>query len=144
MTTDLKSENYTEIVELAPNFKIPLFLILAAVGGAVAAKWLGGAMLVVSLAIAILGIFLTVQTFLIRLQFTEKELRVLRSGKVILGFPYSEWLNWEIFWSPIPILFYFKEVNSIHFLPIIFDAKTLAECLQRHYPRDQNESNSSN
>ncbi|MEM6613285.1 MAG: DUF3119 family protein [Cyanobacteria bacterium P01_C01_bin.72] len=137
MTTDIKSENQTEIVELAPNFKIPLFLLLAAAGCILIVKWLG-------VAIAILGLFLTIQTFLIRLQFTPKELLVLRSGKVIRGFPYSEWLNWEIFWSPVPILFYFKEINSIHFLPIIFNAKTLTECLQKHYPREQNESKLSN
>ncbi|MEL6581466.1 MAG: DUF3119 family protein [Cyanobacteria bacterium J06607_15] len=137
MTTDIKSENYTEIVELAPNFKIPLFLILGAVGCAFVAKWFG-------LAIAVLGIFLTIQTFLIRLQFTAKELRVLRTGKVIRSFPYSEWSNWEIFWSPVPILFYFKEVNSIHFLPIIFNARTLAECLHKYYPRDEPRVSDSN
>lgn len=128
MTTNIEADNLTQVVELAPNFRIPGFLILTAVGLSVVSWWLAGA-------IAILGLFLTVQTILIRLQFTEQALNVLRSGNIILSFPYSEWLNWEIFWSPIPILFYFKEVKSIHFLPIIFDAKTLANCLQKHYPR---------
>lgn len=129
MTTNLEAENSTEIIELAPDFKIPLVLILLALGLSWVSWWLGGA-------IAVLGLFLTIQTCLIRLQFTDQELNVLRTGKVIRSFPYSEWLNWEIFWSPIPILFYFKEVNSIHFLPIIFNSKTLADCLQRHYPRE--------
>ena len=62
----------------------------------------------------------------------------MRSDKLIRSFPYSEWLNWEIFWSPVPVLFYFKEVNSIHFLPIIFDAKTLRSCLEQYYPRQSN------
>jgi len=128
MTTNIEADSLTEVVELAPNFRIPGFLILAAVGLSFLSWWLGGA-------IAILGLFLTVQTILIRLQFTDQALNVLRSGKIILSFPYSEWLNWEIFWSPIPILFYFREVKSIHFLPIIFDAKTLANCLQKYYPR---------
>ncbi len=133
MTTNIKADNSTQdnstqVVELAPNFRIPGFLILAAVGLSFVSWWLGGA-------IAILGVFLTVQTFVIRLQFTDQALNVLRLGKIILIFPYSEWLNWEIYWSPIPILFYFREVKSIHFLPIIFDAKTLADCLQKHYPR---------
>ena len=105
-----------------------MFLIAIAVALSFISLWL-------SSAIALLGIFLTIQTFLIRLQFTDKALEVLRSGKIIRSFPYSEWLNWEIFWSPVPILFYFKEVNSIHFLPIIFDPKTLADCLHKHYPR---------
>lgn len=131
MTTNVEADNATQVVELAPNFRIPLVLLLIAVGLFFVSWWLGGV-------IAILGLFLTLQTFLIRLQFTPQQLDVLRSGKIIRSFPYSEWLNWEIFWSPIPILFYFKEVNSIHFLPIIFDAKTLANCLQKHYPRKKN------
>ena len=127
MTTNIEAES-TEVVELSPNFRIPIFLIVAAVALSFVSLWL-------SSAIALLGIFLTVQTFSIRLQFTDKALNVLRSGKIIRSFPYSEWLNWEIFWSPVPILFYFKEVNSIHFLPIIFDPKTLTDCLHKHYPR---------
>lgn len=127
MSTNTEAENSTEI-ELAPNFKIPLFLILIA-GASSLVSW------GLAVAIAILGLFLTIQTVLIRLQFTDKTLNVMRSGQVIRSFPYDEWLNWEIFWSPIPILFYFKEVNSIHFLPIIFDATALKDCLQQHCPR---------
>jgi Protein of unknown function (DUF3119) len=96
MTTNLEAENSTEIIELAPDFKIPGFLMLIAVGFAGVSLWLGGA-------IAILGLFLTIQTCLIRLQFTDQALNVLRSGKIIRSFPYSDWLNWEIFWSPVPI-----------------------------------------
>ncbi len=128
MTTNIKIDNSTEVVELAPNYKIPLALIAIAIASYFLSPWLGGV-------IALLGLFLTVQTVLIRLQFTDQALLVLRSGKVIKTFPYSEWLNWEIFWSPIPILFYFREVKSIHFLPIIFDSKTLLDCLNKHYPR---------
>lgn len=128
MTNNLEADNSTEVVELSPNFKIPLLLIVTAGILSLISWWLAGA-------IAILGLFLTIQTFLIRLQFTEKALNVLRSGSIIRSFPYSDWLNWEIFWRPVPILFYFKEVNSIHFLPIIFDSKTLVDCLQKYYPR---------
>ena len=128
MTTNIKIDNSTEVVELAPNYKIPLALIAIAIASYFLSPWLAGF-------IALLGLFLTIQTVLIRLQFTSKSLLVLRSGKVLKDFPYSEWLNWEIFWSPIPILFYFREVNSIHFLPIIFDSKTLVDCLNKHYPR---------
>ena len=128
MTTNLETENSTEVVELSPNYRIPIFLLIAACVISVVSLWL-------ALPIILLGLFLTVQTVLIRLQFTDQALNVLRSGKQILSFPYSEWLNWEIYWSPMPILFYFKEINSIHFLPIIFDSKTLIECLNKHSPR---------
>lgn len=128
MTTNLQTDNSLEIIELAPNFKLPLILLAIAIALSFVFLWIGGA-------IAILGLFLTLQTFLIRLQFTETALVVLRSGNPIRTFPYSEWLHWEIFWSPIPILFYFREVNSIHFLPIIFDPKTLVNCLNKYYPQ---------
>jgi hypothetical protein len=131
MTTNIEATNSAEMIELTPDFKLPVVLILIAVGFSRVSLWLAGA-------IAILGLFLTIQTFLIRLQFTDQALNVLRTGTVIRSFPYSEWLNWEIFWSPVPILFYFKEVNSIHFLPIIFNSKTLADCLQKYCPRNQN------
>lgn len=75
------------------------------------------------------------QTATIRLQFTENALDVYRSGTLIRRFPYQEWLNWRIFWSPVPILFYFREVKSIHFLPVLFDPKMLQTCLEQRCPR---------
>lgn len=125
MNTDVGAVNQTETVELSPSYKIPLFLLVAAFPLAWLSIWLGGA-------IALLGIFLLVQTTIIRLRFTPTSLDVCRSGKIIRSFPYSEWLNWEIFWQPVPILFYFREVNSIHFLPIIFAPKTLSDCLEKY------------
>ena len=129
MTTNMKTDSSSiEVVELSPNYKIPLALIAIAIALSIVSIWVGGI-------IALLGLFLTIQTALIRLQFSDRALLVLRSGKVIKTFPYSDWLNWEIFWSPVPILFYFREVNSIHFLPIIFDSKTLVDCSNKHYPK---------
>ena len=128
MTAKIQIDNSLEVTELAPNYKIPLILIAISIALSFLSLWVGGV-------IALLGLFLTIQTTLIRLQFTESDLIVLRSGKVLRTFPYSEWLNWEIFWSPVPILFYFREVNSIHFLPIIFDPKTLVDCLNKYYPK---------
>ena len=128
MTAQTQIDNSLEVTELAPSYKIPLILIAIAISLAFLSVWIGGI-------VALLGLFLTIQTVLIRLQFTEEDLIVLRSGKVLRKFPYSEWLNWEIFWSPVPILFYFREINNIHFLPIIFDPKTLVDCLNKYYPK---------
>lgn len=128
MKPDLETANSTTVVELSPSYKIPVFLTVAAIPLGFVSVWLGGA-------IALFGLFLTIQAATLRLQFTEKALDIYRSGTIIRNFPYSEWLNWQIFWHPVPILFYFREVNSIHFLPIIFAPKTLADCLQKHYPR---------
>jgi Protein of unknown function (DUF3119) len=112
---------------LAPNYTIPIVLIAIAIPIAAIQVWVGAI-------IGIFGIFLSIQTAIIKLEFTPITLNVYRGSKVIRTFPYSEWSNWEIFWQPVPILFYFKEVNSIHFLPIIFDAQMLRTCLESHCP----------
>ena len=123
MTTTSTSKS-SETIELAPSYKIPVVLIVAALPLAFWQKW-------IALAIAVLGIFLLFQTTTIRLKFTDTALEVYRSEKLLRHFPYQDWLNWEIFWSPVPILFYFREVKSIHFLPIIFDAEMLKTCLKQ-------------
>lgn len=120
--------------ELAPSYKIPIILILIAIATLLIQPLL-------SLPLALFGLFLLLQTVTIRLQFTATALDVYRSNQRIRSFPYSEWENWEIFWQPIPILFYFKEVNSIHFLPIIFDPQTLKACLEQFCNFDKLEKN---
>ena len=128
--TTISTSEAKKTIELAPSYKIPLVLIITALPLVFLEKW-------VSIAIAILGLFLLVQTITIRLKFTETALEVYRSEKLLRNFPYQDWLNWEIFWSPVPILFYFREVKSIHFLPIIFDPKMLQTCLEKYFPLNQ-------
>jgi hypothetical protein len=112
---------------LSPSYKIPLVLVLAAVPVTLVQLWIG-------LIIALFGFFLLFQAVTIRLQFTETALDIHRSGQLIRRFPYADWQNWRIFWLPVPLLFYFKEVRSIHFLPVLFDAKTLKTCLENNCP----------
>ncbi|NJK36617.1 MAG: DUF3119 family protein [Oscillatoriales cyanobacterium RM2_1_1] len=123
MTTTPPSTTSTQIVELPPSYLLPAGILLGGLGLTLIQLWLG-------LTVAIFGLFLMIQTATIRLQFTEVALDVYRSGKLIRNFPYQDWLNWDVFWPPVPILFYFKEVNSIHFLPMLFNADTLQACLQ--------------
>ena len=113
---------------IEPSYAIPGVLILAAIPAALVQVW-------VSLAIALFGLFLMFQAVTIRLQFTETALDIYRSERLIRRFPYADWIAWRIFWLPVPILFYFKEVKSIHFLPILFDPKTLETCLEKYCPR---------
>jgi Protein of unknown function (DUF3119) len=117
-------------VELSPNYTIPAVLIAAAIPIAVFQLWVG-------LGLGIFGLFLVVQTAIIKLRFTTIALEVYRGSQLIRTFPYQEWETWQIFWQPVPILFYFKEVNSIHFLPIIFDPQMLRTCLEHYYPLSQ-------
>ncbi|MGB3514505.1 MAG: DUF3119 family protein [Microcoleaceae cyanobacterium] len=128
--TATSTSKSSETIELAPSYKIPLVLIIAALPLAFWQKW-------IALAIALLGLFLLFQTTTIRLKFTDTALEVNRSEKLLRHFPYQDWLNWEIFWSPVPILFYFREVKSIHFLPIIFDPQMLKNCLEKHIQLNQ-------
>ncbi|KST67375.1 DUF3119 family protein [Mastigocoleus testarum] len=130
MTTST-STNALSTVELNPNYKIPLVLVLIGALLLIVQPLLAGI-------IALFGVFLMFQAVTLRLRFTATDLDIYRGEKLIRRFPYSEWQHWEIFWPQIPILFYFKETKSIHFLPIIFDPKTLKTCLEQHYPRNQN------
>lgn len=130
MTTVKPTPIISQTVELSPSYTIPLVLVFCGISLLLVQLW-------VSLAVTLFGLFLLFQTVAIRLQFTETALDVYRSGKMIRTFPYSEWINWEIFWQPVPILFYFKEVKSIHFLPIIFDPKTLKTCLEERCPKSK-------
>ncbi len=124
MTTTPTSTTTPDIVELTPSYILPAVIILGGVSIVLLQKWLG-------LVIALFGVFLMVQTATIRLQFTTTALDVYRSGKLIRNFPYQDWLNWEIFWPGVPILFYFREVKSIHFLPMLFNATMLRSCLEQ-------------
>lgn len=117
-----------QTIELAPSFTLPIAIVFGALPLVLVQPW-------VSAIIALFGLFLLFQSLTIRLKFTETTLEVYRSDKMIRSFPYREWQNWRIFWPQVPILFYFKEVKSIHFLPILFDPKMLQTCLEQRCPR---------
>lgn len=118
----------TQTIELAPSYSLPIGFVLLALPLFWMQAWL-------SLAVAVFGVFLLVQAVTLRLRFTETALDVYRGETLIRHFPYQDWQNWRIFWQPLPILFYFKEVKSIHFLPILFDPNTLQNCLEARCPR---------
>ncbi|MEG4633334.1 DUF3119 family protein [Microcoleus sp. AR_TQ3_B6] len=128
MTTTASSTAPTSTIELAPSYAIPLVLVLSAVPLLFVQKW-------ASLSVALFGLFLMYQAATLRLQFSPTDLDIYRSSNLIRRFPYREWQNWRIFWPAVPILFYFKEINSIHFLPILFDRKMLQTCLEQRCPR---------
>jgi Protein of unknown function (DUF3119) len=121
------SDSLTDL-ELAPNYAIAIVLIAVALPLTWWQLWVG-------LPLLAFALFLLVQTNGIRLKFTALSLVVSRFGKEIRSFPYAEWEDWQIFWPPLPILFYFREVNSIHFLPMLFDPQQLRACLEQHCPR---------
>jgi len=128
VTTTKPSVVNLDYTELAPSYRIPLVLILAGIPLLLLQPW-------VSLVVSLFGLFLMFQTIAIRLRFTTTDLDVYRNDNLIRRFPYAEWLNWRVFWPKFPVLFYFREVKSIHFLPVLFDPKTLTTCLEKYCPK---------
>lgn len=118
----------TQTVVLSPSYRLPLFLAIASILILIWQLWVG-------LVVLLFAGFLLVQAATLRLHFTDTALDIYRSQTLIRNFPYAEWLNWRIFYPAVPILFYFKEVKSIHFLPILFDPKTLQACLEERCPQ---------
>jgi hypothetical protein len=114
-------------VELKPSYKLPIILVFAAIPLLGLQPLIGGIC-------ALFGLFLMFQAVTLRLQFTPTDLDIYRGETLIRRFPYQDWQNWRIFGNKVPILFYFKEINSIHFLPILFDANALKACLEEHCP----------
>ena len=120
--------NSASTVELKPSYNIPIVLVIVAIPLLIVQPWIG-------FVVALFGLFLMFQALTLRLQFSATDLDIYRGEKLIRRFPYQEWQNWRIFWNGIPILFYFKEIKSIHFLPILFDPNTLKACLEERCPR---------
>jgi hypothetical protein len=116
-------------VQLAPSYAIPITLIAAAIPLFFLNAWVGGVL-------ALFALFLLIQTATLRLCFTETALDIYRGESLLRRFPYADWQTWQIFWFNVPILFYFKEVKSIHFLPILFDPKMLKTCLEQRCPHE--------
>lgn len=116
-----------QTTELNPNYAIPVVLVLAGVP----LIWVQP---IAAGVVSIFGLFLVYQAATIRLVFTATDLEVYRSQQMFRTFPYQDWQDWKVFWFGFPILLYFKEVKSIHFLPVLFDAQMLKTCLEKYIP----------
>ena len=119
-----------EEIQLAPSYNLPIILILTGVALTI---WQAA----VGIIVAVIGLFLLIQASIIKLKFTTTALEVYRQKTKIRTFPYSDWENWVIFSASVPVLLYFKEVKSIHFLPIIFNPIQLKYCLEKYCPREK-------
>lgn len=123
----------TDAVVLSPRAWVPLGLL--ALGAAVLGlRPLWSAALWAALAMGLMGLFLLLQTALLRLRFAADALLVSRGDTVIRRFPYDAWIGWRVWWPALPVLFYFREQKSIHLLPMLFDATALRQELERRLP----------
>jgi hypothetical protein len=117
----------SQATKLSPNYVISVVIVLAGLPLIPIQPIAAGV-------VAIFGLLLVYQTATIRLVFTATDLEVYRSQEKFRTFPYQEWQDWKVFWFGFPILFYFKEIKSIHFLPVLFDPQMLKTCLEKHIP----------
>jgi len=118
-------------IVLAPRFGVPLGVIALGLAALTLRPWWSGAIWLVA-SVAVFGLFLLLQTSLLRLEFGSDALLVWRQQSLLRRFPYAAWLGWTLFWPGLPVLFYFREQRSIHLLPVLFDAATLRQQLEQH------------
>ncbi|MDB9528995.1 DUF3119 family protein [Oscillatoria sp. CS-180] len=131
----MTSSSTTASVTLQPSYNIPIALILGGLGWAsLAVVMFGKTQLVLACVVLLFGLFLLYQAMTLRVVFTETDLDIYRGDNRIRRFPYQDWEIWDIFWSPVPTLFYFREINSIHFLPILFRPEELRSQLEQRLP----------
>ena len=112
-------------VTLKPDARLPLLVVV-----------FGAALLPLplhpwpTLVVVLFGVFLLIQTASLRLEFEERALIVWQNSRELRRFPYDQWLTWRLFAPWLPGLLYFRETQSIHFLPILFSPKELREQLE--------------
>jgi hypothetical protein len=120
-------------VTLSPHYGVALAVVLLGLA-VLALQPLWSPAPLLALAISGFGLFLLLQTTLLRLEFSDDALLVRRRDALLRRFPYSEWQGWRLFWSGLPALLYFREERSIHLLPVLFDPVTLQSQLRQRLP----------
>ncbi len=127
LSSEISGSEASSTVILAPRYFVPTGVAVLGLLGFGLSPWL-------TALVVVFAVFLAIQAATLRLHFTTTDLEVWRGSQPIRTFPYADWQSWTVFWPPLPILFYFKEVNSIHFLPMLFDARALNDQLNTHVP----------
>ena len=116
-----KSESKDSVI-ISPSFQLPIILIV-----------LSFMLLFLNIGIlptivsASFSFFLLLQAFTLRINITKEDFVVLQLGKEIRRFPFKNWIAWKLFLPDLPGIFYFRETNSPHLLPILFNPKQLKE-----------------
>tara|TARA_Y100001968_G_scaffold241768_1_gene225356 strand:- start:28 stop:441 length:414 start_codon:yes stop_codon:yes gene_type:complete len=112
-------------VILSPSYRLPIFIIFT------------GLLLLITpfhpwptIVISSFGFFLLLQSFTLKLKFTEEDLVVMQLGNELRRFPFKNWIAWRIILPKLPAFLYFREEASPHLLPILFDVNSLTEQLR--------------
>lgn len=117
----------TSKIVVAPR---PWLSLAVSALGVLATGWVLG----VGVALIVFGLFLGFQTVTVRIVFGAEAFEVWQYRRRVVSFPYNEWLSWRVFWPGVPILFYFREVYSPHFIPMLFSHRQLVAGLQKFLP----------
>jgi Protein of unknown function (DUF3119) len=120
-------------IVLRPHYGVALGMGIIALG-------LGLWVLPLGVVALMFAFFLGYQTYSLRLVFQVTGLEVLQSGRVLRVFPYADWLTWRVFWPGFPVIFYFREVKSIHLIPVLFDSQQLISVLETYVVLDPDSS----
>ena len=115
----------TNNVIISPSPRLPLLILLLS-----ASLWPLPLSPWPTLVVGLFSVFLLVQTYILKLEFSEDDLVVWRGQQELRRFPFREWMAWRLFAPGLPGLFYFRETKSIHFLPILFNPRELQEQLE--------------
>lgn len=86
------------------------------------------------LALGTMAAFLGWQTNVLRLTFTDTAVVLTRNDQPLREFPYQDWQDWYLFWPGLPVILFFREVHSIHFVPVLFDPAALSRYLAHYCP----------
>ena len=112
-------------VILLPSYRLPIFIILT------------GLLFLItpfhplpSIVISSFGFFLLLQSFTLKLKFTQDDLVVMQLGNELRRFPFKNWIAWKIILPQLPGFLYFREEASPHLLPILFEVNSLKEQLR--------------
>ena len=112
-------------VILPPSYRLPLFIVFIGLLFFITPfhPW-------PSIIVGSFGLFLLLQSFTLKLKFTNEDLVVMQLGKELRRFPFKSWLAWKIIFPKLPGFLYFREEASPHLLPILFEVKSLKEQLR--------------
>ena len=116
----------TNSVIISPSPRLPLLILSLS-----ASLWFLPLSPWPTLVVGLFSVFLLVQTYILKLEFSEEDLVVWRGQEELRRFPFNEWMSWRLFAPWLPGLFYFRESKSIHFLPILFNPAELQEQLEQ-------------
>ncbi|MBW3042509.1 DUF3119 family protein [Prochlorococcus marinus] len=120
-----QNPNDENSVILSPSYRLPILIILIGLLFLISPfhPW-------PSILISSFGFFLLLQSFTLKLKFTNDDLIVMQLGKELRRFPFKNWIAWRILLPQLPGFLYFREEASPHLLPILFDVNSLEEQLR--------------